>query len=643
MPRNNRGAPPPSLLLSEHMAGWIAKGNLDPKQAETKGKGTGTLIEHDLTLVWEDGRAVLSKPSVPACVRGTVVAPILSRERLFAYGTFRLLVRDPTHVATWHMKYDLDLVDVTGQRRYRLFGEKTISGTGVYRPWRSATTLPFQVTRIPTLHSARRADDVHRASGVLHLSAGDLVRMLMSIDAQGAGRSAGLALVARFLLRFVTALLGVYGGPLDEGEAFVHSPDSTADDPDQKAKGTTEPVDQPPTLPEPTVLCCGGSPDEPSWRRLAPGAAVAGDAWLKLTRYAHPADGAEQPRQVMLAHAFAMSARCYITDFEGASLRTNLATTLYREGYDVWLFDYRASIDLPSSASQFDLDDIASRDWPTAVAKVLEMSGAEQVDVFAHCIGSATFLMAMLGGHLDGRVRAAVCSQAGIFWQTSLVCLVRSYIPFGPLLEKLEIRRLQPFSSGTPSNVLADLLLRLIPVPRGERCQLAICRWLNAVYAMSYRHAQLDDATHDHLGDLIKRGNLEALEHINLILRRGQLVDHCGGDAYVTPSGAHHLENVPVLLLQGDDNYLFKPIGSFMTREWLERHNQAGIYKRAVLQGYAHLDVILGRTADDDIFPRITAFFRATKQQLIEDTKEQLVEQPRHMPIRPTAKTTPVP
>ena len=43
---------------------------------------------------------------------------------------------------------------------------------------------------------------------------------------------------------------------------------------------------------------------------------------------------------------------------------------LGEHGYDVWLLDYRASPDLPSSFTQFTVDDIAMRDWPAAIDHV---------------------------------------------------------------------------------------------------------------------------------------------------------------------------------------------------------------------------------------------------------------------------------
>ena len=54
-------------------------------------------------------------------------------------------------------------------------------------------------------------------------------------------------------------------------------------------------------------------------------------------------------------------------------------------------------------------DDVATKDYPAAVSKVLELTGAKTVQMVVHCWGSTTFFMAMLAG-LKG-VRSAVASQ----------------------------------------------------------------------------------------------------------------------------------------------------------------------------------------------------------------------------------------
>ena len=67
-----------------------------------------------------------------------------------------------------------------------------------------------------------------------------------------------------------------------------------------------------------------------------------------------------------MASGFGMSAFSFAT----RAVHTNLVEHLVRQGYDVWLFDYRDGIDLPSAPEPSTIDDIALKDWPTAVAEV---------------------------------------------------------------------------------------------------------------------------------------------------------------------------------------------------------------------------------------------------------------------------------
>src|SRR5262249_29707240 len=104
-------------------------------------------------------------------------------------------------------------------------------------------------------------------------------------------------------------------------------------------------------------------------------------------------------------HGLGVSSKIFSID----TIETNLLEYLYAAGYDVFLLDYRASIALAASKTQYTADDVARKDYPAAVAKVLEVTGAKSVQVVAHCYGATTFTMAMLNG-LRG-VRSAVCSQ----------------------------------------------------------------------------------------------------------------------------------------------------------------------------------------------------------------------------------------
>ena len=69
---------------------------------------------------------------------------------------------------------------------------------------------------------------------------------------------------------------------------------------------------------------------------------------LRLTRFN---GGGKGP--VLLSPGFGTSTLAYTID----TVDTNLPEALFASGYDVWLFDYRASPDLPSAHTQFTLDD----------------------------------------------------------------------------------------------------------------------------------------------------------------------------------------------------------------------------------------------------------------------------------------------
>jgi cholesterol oxidase len=298
-----------------------------------------------------------------------------------------------------------------------------------------------------------------------------------------------------------------------------------------------------------------------------------------------------------------MAARSYL----GRTTSTNLTEYLFDNDYDVWLFDYRASIDLPSARTDFTLDEIATIDWPAAVAEVRARSGADTVQLFGHCVGSSSILMA-LGAGMTG-VRSAVCSQFSLHPHTSLLNHLKCTLRVGQLAHALHVRGLVPDDERNWTNVAADVALRLVPMPRGEACGRPMCRFINAVYGCTHTHAALDEPTHRSLDDAFGYGNTRTLEHLALIMRRRLTVDAQGRDVYL-----QHPERlaVPIHFLAGSHNYIFKPSGTAATLAWLRSHNDPGLYSCANLPDYAHLDGIVGRNAARDVYPSVLAHLDAS-------------------------------
>jgi cholesterol oxidase len=302
----------------------------------------------------------------------------------------------------------------------------------------------------------------------------------------------------------------------------------------------------------------------------------------------------------MLATGFGMSSHSFLA----STIEQNLTEFLAERGYDIWLFDYRAGIDLPSARTEFTIDDIAQVDWPAAVSQVLELTGRENLQAFGHCVGSGSLLMAMLNG-LRG-VRAAVCAQFPMHPSTSVFNQVKSGLHTAGIFSRLGVKGMAPDIRPTLPDELLDITLRTLPMPAEERCGQAVCRWINAIYGCTHRHAQLNDATHRALNEMFGFGNIDSLQHLSLMMRKGLAVTHTGGTDYF--DHPERLAATSLLLLQGSQNYIFHPIGSLKTLQWLQEHNPGGDYQREVLQGYAHLDAIVGTKAAIDVYPRVVNF-----------------------------------
>ncbi len=124
---------------------------------------------------------------------------------------------------------------------------------------------------------------------------------------------------------------------------------------------------------------------------------------VRLTRYKFGTKG-----PLVMAPGYGNAARAFAID----TVPKNWVQYLGEHGYDVWLLDYRASPDLPSSFTQFTVDDIAMRDWPAAIDTVRRITGEESVQAMGHCVGGLSLFMAM-GGGMEGVRSATFSSLAG--------------------------------------------------------------------------------------------------------------------------------------------------------------------------------------------------------------------------------------
>jgi choline dehydrogenase-like flavoprotein len=543
------------IEFTETMRGFCSTEVTDDYQRAFKqGQHSGSPFEFTVTVVADHLDRMLADPNHEAQLSGSVTAPALSPQPLSVRdGRFHLFVKDPDRPMTRKMVYEMPMATVDG-RRYFLSGFKTIHDDPGPDMWADTTTLFI------TVHEGDDAEGTVIAKGIVTIHIKDFKRQMASMKVLNTSdRCEQLRALSQFGQFFSGVLHEIYGGIFARSSVF--NPDA------------------PPR--ERRALRCG----DPEIHVFEASDGVR----LKLTRYE---GGTKGP--VILSPGFGTSALAFTID----TTETNLPEYLFEHGYDVWVFDYRASPDLPSASTQFSLDDIATKDYPAAVNHVREVTGAETVQVMAHCVGSLTLMMSLATG-LEN-VRSAVCSQLTFHPVAPPLNKIKAGLYLANFLTVMGFETLST-EFDTKSNWtdhLYDALLRLYPSK--EQCNSPVCRRILFMYGEVYDHNQLNDATHEALHEMFGVANLKTFKHITTILQAGHAVTADGKEEYLP--NVERLR-MPIALLHGANNRLFLPEGSKATYEFLCEKNGPDHYVRHVIPGYAHMDCFIGKNASRDVYP----------------------------------------
>jgi choline dehydrogenase-like flavoprotein len=309
---------------------------------------------------------------------------------------------------------------------------------------------------------------------------------------------------------------------------------------------------------------------------------------IRLTRHQLGSKG-----PLVLAPGYGNRARAFSID----TVERSFVRFLGEHGYDVWLLDYRASPALEAARTQFTVDDIATRDWPAAIAAVREETGADSVQALAHCVGGLSLFMA-LGAGLEG-VRSAVFSALAGHPVPTPANRLRSWVRLASVFKTIGIDNLTTdYDRQAAVDRALDLAMRVLPFE--HVCDSPVCRRICFVYGDVYDHANLNEATHAALGDVFGITNLTFFEHISRMIRARRAVTADGKDAYLTSLERYRL---PISFITGEHNRMFLPESVALTYGLLVKANGPELYTRHVVPGYAHLDCWIGEHSDRDVFP----------------------------------------
>jgi cholesterol oxidase len=531
------------IRFTERMSGWLSTAVTDDYETATeRAKADNSPFEFTVTVVSDDLDKLVSDESHSARMIGTATCPALSPEPLtITQGVFNLFVHDPDTPAARKMRYRMRLTSAEG-RVFSFEGFKRVrDDKGIFDPWTDTSTLFITASE----------GDAVVGKGILRIATKDFLQQMRTMEVTGAkGIREKLAGQARFSRYFAGSMVDVYGGLFSRSSAL--DPDA----PPRKKRELRAP--------------------DPEVERLV----TPDGSQIRLTRY----PGARGP--VLLGHGLGTSSGVFTAD----TVDTNLVEFLSSSGFDVWTLDWRGSSELPDSPAGWTLDDVAANDWPAAIAHIREATGVEQVAVVGEGVGALT----MLGAVLRGTEAIGSAVSLGIGTHVSVPRTRR----LGRGVDgELSIQR-----GGGLGGKVSDQFLKLRPIQKEERCASPVCRRATYVYGLLYEHDQLNRSTHEALHELLSLPSPTAMAHLRLVAKRGRLVAADGADSYL-PNNARLA--IPLAFVHGAESEAFRPAGTEATVAELRASNPVAPVSLQLVPDYGHLDLVIGKNADRDVFPLI--------------------------------------
>ena len=548
------------IRFTETMRGFFTTAVRDGRyeDAEKAGQQANTAFAFTLTINADDVNAFTTDPNHSATMTGTATAPTLSPDPMqVSAGTFNLFVVDPTRVDTRLMIYRMTLTTTAGKTLF-FSGFKTVHTDTVLQAWPETSTLYI------TLRDGADETAPILGQGILHILPADFQKQMLSLDTPGATTLAERGdAIAKFAAFFSSVLWRAYGGPFAGTTVFEKN----------APPRTRRPLRVDPPEVHPFVTSDGVT--------------------LRLTRYR---GGSKGP--VILSHGLGVSSLIFSID----TIDTNMLEFLFARGFDVWL------LDLPASNAPSTGDDVATKDYPAAVAEVRRLTGAASVQMVVHCWGSTTFFMAMLAG-LQG-VKSVVCSQIATQIRTPTATKIKTGLHLPSFLEAIGIHSLTAYADNQEGLLqkMYDGALNLYTPDVQNRCSSATCHRITFMYAPLYEHPELNQGTHDVLHEMFGVANMQSFIHLEKLTNAGHLLNARGEDVYMP-----HLDRLalPICFIHGAKNECFLPESTELTMAELKKAN-GDRYERHVIDGYGHIDCIYGKNASTDVYPIVADYLDRT-------------------------------
>ena len=567
-------APAPDLRFTERMHGWVSFDVRDYNSGLVAGRRANNSCSAKFDVEIDDLDVFERGPLSRARLIGTVTCPQLGGCLEGEDGEFTLFAPAPDRRRR-RVLYRLFARDPDG-RPLTVSGFKLVEDDPNHDVWRDTTRL---LTRILAGHvpQSSETDDDPRvlATGILRITPLGLARCIALMRGR---RGMLVRAPIRYQLHFARQLREVYWGRALRSSQF--------------------------DFPRVTV----GARPSAEWRELP------GHAGLKRRIIPFEADdgrelnlhhirGRAKPTRgpVLLVCGLAMRAN----SFYDAPSRPTVVDALVDEGYDVWIENWRTSIDLP--AEDYTLDGAAVYDHPAAIRTIRDATGVDRMSAIAHCMGSASLSMSVVAG-LAKELRTVISSAVSLDIDLDSRSRRRlaTLLPFSTRV--LRMRGADPqWAARAPTVKAASLawLARMSIRTYGNPLNRAATFIYGSRADGMWQLDQLDTETLDWLGREFGYSPFTFFKQIRRSARERHLVPVEGlpqlpADVAkrVAPDG------VQFTFIAGLRNQFFLPTGQRRTYVRF-REAQPELHRWVPLPGYSHLDVLVGRNWYRDVFPHI--------------------------------------
>jgi len=336
-------------------------------------------------------------------------------------------------------------------------------------------------------------------------------------------------------------------------------------------------------------------PARDQWDEVVP--FVAGDGFSCNLIHVTGSSPATRP-PVLLVHGAGVRANIF-----RAPVEPSIVDFLIDEGFDVWLENWRASIDL--NRNQWTLDQAAVFDHPSAVNTIVERTGADEVSAVIHCQGSTSFMMSAVAGLLPN-VTTIVSNAVSLHPVVPTTARWKGEY-LAPLI-RLLTRYIDPSWGLEAPDLIAAAIVRWVRLTHHE-CDNTVCRMASFTYGVGsptlWLHENLNEQTHDWLEHEFGAVPLTFFSQMARCVSAGHLVSVEGRPELPASFVAQPPQtDARFAFLAGERNRCFLHESQARSFAFLDA-DHSRYHSLHFLAGYGHLDVFMGKNASRDVFPLI--------------------------------------